>query len=47
MRLHGFSDCEISTVRALMMSEMESEYLERDQMQSISLQDELLQVENL
>jgi hypothetical protein len=30
-----------------MMSEMESEYLERDQMQSISLQDELLQVENL
>ncbi|KXG27101.1 hypothetical protein SORBI_3006G212600 [Sorghum bicolor] len=34
---------EISTVRALMMSEMESEYLERDQMQSISLQDELLQ----
>jgi hypothetical protein len=31
-------------VRALMMSEIESAYLERDQMQSTSLRDEYLQV---
>lgn len=43
VRLHGFSDREISIVRALMMSEMESAYLERDQMQSTSLRDEFLQ----
>ncbi|XP_042486450.1 zinc protease PQQL-like [Macadamia integrifolia] len=43
VRLHGFSDREISTVRALMMSEIESAYLERDQMQSTSLRDEYLQ----
>ncbi|RLM93624.1 putative zinc protease PqqL [Panicum miliaceum] len=43
IRLHGFSDREISIVRALMMSEMESAYLERDQMQSTSLRDEFLQ----
>jgi hypothetical protein len=44
VRLHGFSDREISIVRALMMSEIESAYLERDQMQSTSLRDEFLQV---
>lgn len=44
VRLHGFSDREISIVRALMMSEIESAYLERDQMQSTSLRDEYLQV---
>ncbi|GMP23664.1 hypothetical protein CsSME_00001181 [Camellia sinensis var. sinensis] len=31
--LHGFSKCEISVARALLMSEIESAYLERDQMQ--------------
>ena len=44
MRLHGFSEREIAVVRALMMSEIESAYLERDQMQSTSLRDEYLQV---
>lgn len=44
VRLHGFSEREISIVRALMMSEIESAYLERDQMQSTSLRDEYLQV---
>jgi hypothetical protein len=43
-RLHGFSEREISIVRSLMMSEIESAYLERDQMQSTSLRDEFLQV---
>lgn len=43
IRLHGFSEHEISIVRALMMSEIESAYLERDQMQSTSLRDEYLQ----
>ncbi|KAJ6803070.1 zinc protease PQQL-like isoform X1 [Iris pallida] len=43
VRLHGFSDREISIVRALMMSEIESAYLERDQMQSTSLRDEYMQ----
>lgn len=43
-RLYGFSEREISIVRALMMSEIESAYLERDQMQSTSLRDEYLQV---
>ncbi|KAI5001139.1 zinc protease PQQL-like [Hordeum vulgare subsp. vulgare] len=42
-RLYGFSEREISIVRALMMSEIESAYLERDQMQSTSLRDEFLQ----
>ncbi|KAK8970650.1 hypothetical protein KSP40_PGU009705 [Platanthera guangdongensis] len=41
--VHGFSDREISIVRALMMSEIESAFLERDQMQSTSLRDEYLQ----
>jgi len=44
VRLHGFSDREISVVRALLMSEIESAYLERDQVQSTSLRDEYLQV---
>ncbi|GFS43878.1 insulinase (Peptidase family M16) protein [Actinidia rufa] len=43
VRLHGFSEREISIVRALQMSEIESAYLERDQMQSTSLRDECLQ----
>lgn len=42
-RLHGFSEREISIVRALLMSEIESAYLERDQMQSTNLRDEYLQ----
>lgn len=44
VRLHGFSEREISIVRALLMSEIESAYLERDQMQSTNLRDEYLQV---
>ncbi|KAI7987810.1 Zinc protease PQQL-like [Camellia lanceoleosa] len=44
VRLHGFSESEISVARALLMSEIESAYLERDQMQSTSLRDEYLQV---
>lgn len=43
VRQHGFSEREISIVRALLMSEIESAYLERDQMQSTSLRDEYLQ----
>ncbi|XP_021276228.1 zinc protease PQQL-like isoform X2 [Herrania umbratica] len=43
VRLHGFSEREISVVRALLMSEVESAYLERDQMQSTSLRDEYIQ----
>ncbi|KAI7988959.1 Zinc protease PQQL-like [Camellia lanceoleosa] len=43
VRLHGFSECEISVARALLMSKIESGYLERDQMQSTSLRDEYLQ----
>ncbi|KAL1364192.1 hypothetical protein HN51_012358 [Arachis hypogaea] len=43
VRLHGFSDREIAIVRALLMSEIESAYLERDQIQSTSLRDEYLQ----
>lgn len=44
VRMHGFSEREISIVRALLMSEIESAYLERDQMQSTGLRDEYLQV---
>uniref|UniRef100_A0A2P2LQ17 Putative zinc protease PqqL isoform X1 n=2 Tax=Rhizophora mucronata TaxID=61149 RepID=A0A2P2LQ17_RHIMU len=44
VRLHGFSEHEISIVRALLMAEIESAYLERDQMQSSNLRDEYLQV---
>ncbi|KAE8700322.1 60S ribosomal protein L31-like [Hibiscus syriacus] len=43
VRLHGFSEHEVSVVRALLMSEIESAYLERDQMQSTSLRDEYIQ----
>ncbi|KAI5664619.1 hypothetical protein M9H77_23942 [Catharanthus roseus] len=43
VRIHGFSEREIAIVRALLMSEIESAYLERDQMQSTSLRDEYLQ----
>ncbi|XP_057968681.1 zinc protease PQQL-like isoform X2 [Malania oleifera] len=43
IRLHGFSEREISVVRALLLSEIESAYLERDQIQSTSLRDEYLQ----
>lgn len=43
VRLHGFSEREVSVVRALLMSEIESAYLERDQMQSSSLRDEYIQ----
>nr|XP_043621332.1 zinc protease PQQL-like [Erigeron canadensis] len=42
VRLHGFSDREISVARASMMSEIESAYLERDQVQSTSLREEYL-----
>lgn len=44
VRLHGFSDREVSIVRALLLSEIESAYLERDQVQSANLRDEYLQV---
>lgn len=43
VRMHGFSEREIAVVRALLMSEIESAYLERDQMQSTNLRDEYLQ----
>lgn len=43
VRLHGFTEREISIVRALLMSNIESAYLERDQIPSNSLQDEYLQ----
>ncbi|KVI12277.1 Metalloenzyme, LuxS/M16 peptidase-like protein [Cynara cardunculus var. scolymus] len=42
VRLHGFSERETSVARALMMSEIESAYLERDQVQSTSLREEYL-----
>ncbi|KAL4334276.1 hypothetical protein GQ457_07G040060 [Hibiscus cannabinus] len=43
VRIHGFSEREVSVVRALLISEIESAYLERDQMQSTSLRDEYIQ----
>ncbi|XP_057765310.1 zinc protease PQQL-like isoform X1 [Salvia miltiorrhiza] len=43
VRSHGFSDREVSVARALLMSEIESAYLERDQMQSTNLRDEYIQ----
>ncbi|XP_022732544.1 zinc protease PQQL-like isoform X1 [Durio zibethinus] len=43
VRLHGFSEREISVVRALLMSRIESAYLERDQMESSSLRYEYSQ----
>ncbi|KAJ9547899.1 hypothetical protein OSB04_020442 [Centaurea solstitialis] len=42
VRLHGFSERETAVARALMMSEIESAYLERDQVQSTSLREEYL-----
>lgn len=44
IHLHGFSEREISIVRALLLSGIESAYLERDQIQSTSLRDEYVQV---
>ncbi|XP_050218354.1 zinc protease PQQL-like [Mercurialis annua] len=43
VRLHGFSEREISIVRSLLMAEIESAYLERDQIQSTNLREEYLQ----
>jgi len=43
IRRHGFSDREIALVRAFLMADTESAYLERDQMQSTSLREEYLQ----
>ncbi|KAL5699599.1 hypothetical protein ACHQM5_030479 [Ranunculus cassubicifolius] len=43
VRVHGFTEREMSTVRALLMSDIESAYLERDQMQSTNLRYEYLQ----
>ncbi|XP_074336220.1 zinc protease PQQL-like [Apium graveolens] len=43
VRLHGFSEREIAIARAFLLSEIESAYLERDQMQSTNLRDEYLQ----
>ncbi|KAJ7536029.1 hypothetical protein O6H91_12G054400 [Diphasiastrum complanatum] len=43
IRLHGFSDREIALVRAFLMADIESAYLERHQMQSTVLRDEYLQ----
>eukprot|EP00250_Pteridium_aquilinum_P015299 c22507_g1_i1 orf=556-3573(+) len=43
VRQHGFSDREIAIVRAFLMADIESAYLEKDQMQSTSLRDEYLQ----
>ncbi|KAI3443676.1 hypothetical protein Pfo_000341 [Paulownia fortunei] len=43
VRIHGFSEREISVACALLMSEIESAYLERDQMQSTNLRDEYIQ----
>ncbi|XVE54136.1 hypothetical protein DITRI_Ditri03aG0056800 [Diplodiscus trichospermus] len=43
VRLHGFTEREISVVRALLMSRIESAYLERDQMESSSLRYEYSQ----
>ncbi|GKV28045.1 hypothetical protein SLEP1_g37144 [Rubroshorea leprosula] len=42
-RLHGFSEHEISIVRALMMSWIESAYLERDKRKSTSLRYDYVQ----
>ncbi|KAL6558843.1 hypothetical protein OROMI_019193 [Orobanche minor] len=43
VRMHGFSEREISVSRASIMSEIESAYLERDQMQSDNLRNEYIQ----
>ncbi|GFP81693.1 probable zinc protease pqql [Phtheirospermum japonicum] len=43
VHVHGFSEREISVARAFLMSEIESAYLERDQMQSSNLRDDYIQ----
>ncbi|XP_073298175.1 zinc protease PQQL-like [Primulina huaijiensis] len=43
VRIHGFSEREISVARDMLLSEIESVYLERDQMQSTNLRDEYMQ----
>ncbi|GLT32236.1 hypothetical protein SLA2020_069160 [Shorea laevis] len=43
VRLHGFSEREISVVRAIMISRIESAYLERNQRESTSLRYDYLQ----
>ncbi|XVF49053.1 hypothetical protein PTKIN_Ptkin03bG0238000 [Pterospermum kingtungense] len=43
VRLNGFSELEISVVRALLLSRIESAYLERDQMESTNLRYEYVQ----
>ncbi|KAG6556881.1 hypothetical protein Mapa_001461 [Marchantia paleacea] len=43
VRLHGFSEREIALERAYLMADIESAYLEKDQMPSTSLRDEYLQ----
>ncbi|XVF34974.1 hypothetical protein REPUB_Repub18cG0104500 [Reevesia pubescens] len=43
VRLHEFSEREMSIVRALMLSNVESAYLERDQMESTRLRNEYVQ----
>ncbi|KAL8122121.1 hypothetical protein AgCh_018750 [Apium graveolens] len=42
-----FSEREIAIARAFLLSEIESAYLERDQMQSTSLRDEYLQLSDV
>lgn len=44
IRLHGFSEREIALERAYLMADIESAYLEKDQMPSTNLRDEYLQV---
>lgn len=43
VRRYGFSEREIALVRAPLMADIESAYLERDQMQSTNLREEYLQ----
>ncbi|BBN04021.1 zinc protease [Marchantia polymorpha subsp. ruderalis] len=43
IRLHGFSEREIALERAYLMADIESAYLEKDQMPSTNLRDEYLQ----
>lgn len=45
VRRYGFSEREIALVRAPLMADIESAYLERDQMQSTNLREEYLQVQ--
>ncbi|XP_024516679.1 zinc protease PQQL-like [Selaginella moellendorffii] len=43
IRLHGFSERELAMVRAFLTADMESAYLERDQMQSTSYREEYME----